>query len=42
MKLRSFLEGFIDNNTAVNSAITMINAQNDAKSANFGIDFVGI
>ena len=38
-KLRSFLVDIIDNKTAVNSVIVSINAQIDAKSAFFGIDF---
>lgn len=41
-KLRSFLVGIIDNKTAVNSVIVSINAQIDAKSAFFDIDFVDI
>lgn len=42
MRLRSILVGFMDNNAAINKAISIINAQNNAKSANFGIDFAVI
>lgn len=41
-EIEGFLGRYLDNNAAINKAISIINVQNNAKSANFGIDFAVI